>query len=133
MPVSDDDVSYFLFIGTVADLRTRALPVCGLLTLGRSRSSDVRLADKLVSAHHAVLEVGPQFTITDLQSRNGTRVRDRLIPPLQPTPIRPGDVVWIGETLLMIEVGVEPPAVRPALRHTETHPDTQVSSAHPPA
>jgi len=128
-----DDVSYFLFIGTVDDLRTRPLPVAGLLTVGRSRSSDIRLADKQASAHHAVLEVGAGFSITDLQSRNGTRVRDRLIPPLQPTPIRPGDVVWIGETLLMIELGMEPHAVGPSPAHTDTRPDTQVSSAPAPA
>jgi pSer/pThr/pTyr-binding forkhead associated (FHA) protein len=97
---------YFLFIASEKTLRMAPLPPGGLLTLGRSRRSDIRLEDRLVSAHHALLEVGSRFAITDLDSRNGTRVESRAIAPLQSTPIQPGDTINIGRTLLVIEPAV---------------------------
>jgi pSer/pThr/pTyr-binding forkhead associated (FHA) protein len=98
---------YVLVIASARIFRTTPLPARGLLTVGRSRRSDIRLGDKRVSAHHAVLEVGQRFTITDLASRNGTRLQDRAIPPLQATEIRPGEALRIGDTFLLIESGLD--------------------------
>ena len=123
------DGSYVLFIARADDLCARPLPSAGLLTVGRSRRSDVRLADKLVSAHHAVLEVGAEFSIIDLDSKNGTRVGERIIPAFQPTAILPGEVVWIGETLLMIESGVNQQPIRQRTVSGDGQSDTLVSSA----
>ena len=65
--------------------------------------SDIRLVDRLVSAHHALLGVGEHFTIIDLGSRNGTSVESRRIPALHETEIQPGEAVFLGNTLLVIE------------------------------
>jgi pSer/pThr/pTyr-binding forkhead associated (FHA) protein len=121
-------VTYVLSIARADDQLAQPLPACGLLTLGRSRRSDIRLSDKLASAHHAVLAVGAtEFSITDLGSRNGTRVGEQVIPAFQPIPIRPGEAVWIGETLLTIDPGADRPAVARAPASGESQPDSLVS------
>jgi pSer/pThr/pTyr-binding forkhead associated (FHA) protein len=122
------DVSYVLFIARADDLHALPLPPVGLLTVGRSRSSDVRLSDKLVSAHHAVLAVGSELSITDLDSRNGTRVGERVIPAFQPTTIRPGEQVCIGETVLTIDLGADRHALDPGTTSVDSQPDTLLSS-----
>ena len=72
----------------------------------------------------------PSSPITDLDSRNGTRVGERVIPAFQPIQIRPGEAVWIGETLLMIASGADQrrPAAVPG--SGESQPDTRVSLHH---
>jgi pSer/pThr/pTyr-binding forkhead associated (FHA) protein len=94
---------YVLYIASERKLRSKPLPSSGLLTVGRSRLSDIRLGDRLVSAHHAVLGVGTRFTITDLGSRNGTSIESRRIPALHAIEIHPGQAVFVGNTLLVIE------------------------------
>jgi pSer/pThr/pTyr-binding forkhead associated (FHA) protein len=96
---------YFLFIASDTRLRMTPLPAGGVLTVGRSTRNDIRLSDRLVSAHHALLAVGPELTITDLGSKNGTRVATQSIPPLQTTVVQPGEAVQVGDTVLIIETG----------------------------
>ena len=51
-----------------------ALPPTGTLMVGRSRVSDVQLADDQASRRHASLQLGAVITVEDLGSRNGTLV-----------------------------------------------------------
>jgi DNA-binding NtrC family response regulator len=86
---------------------SHAIPSSGTVTLGRSRKSDICIDDPLASREHARLNVAlvkgaPVFTIEDCESVNGTRVRDVVIPPRQPTHITVGEGVVIGSTVVMV-------------------------------
>ncbi len=56
------------------------LPTSGAITLGRGEDCQVRIDNRSVSRHHAVLHVGPPLYIQDLGSANGTFVRDARSP-----------------------------------------------------
>lgn len=75
----------------------------GRAVIGRADSADVCLADPEVSRGHAELSVSPdgRASISDTKSANGTIVEGTAISG--PTPLRPGDVVQVGSTLLAIE------------------------------
>jgi two-component system response regulator AtoC len=79
------------------------LPDQGSLVVGRSPKSDVLVEDPLASRQHARLHVGATLAIEDLESANGTRVRDALIAPGKPVPIVPGEAVGIGSTVLIVQ------------------------------
>src|SRR5689334_6356846 len=69
-------------------------------SIGRETPNSVCLKEKLVSRHHAVIrkdEVG-QFSITDLNSRNGTFVNSV---PVKERKLEPGDRIQIGDSLLL--------------------------------
>jgi two-component system, NtrC family, response regulator AtoC len=91
-------------------ITTVALPPAGDLRIGRSRACEVFVDDSSISRNHAILSMGPPLSIVDVGSANGTRVRDRLIPPNEPTPIVPGDVLQLGSATLIVQQ--RPPATR---------------------
>jgi len=69
-------------------------------SIGRETPNSVCLKEKLVSRHHAVIrkdEAG-QFSITDLNSRNGTFVNSV---PVKERTLEPGDRIQIGDSLLL--------------------------------
>jgi hypothetical protein len=68
------------------------------LTIGRRDSNDIVIDNLGVSANHAKIEsVDKKFLLTDLQSRNGTFVNDRLIASHW---LEDGDVISIGKHTL---------------------------------
>jgi FHA domain/Bacterial regulatory proteins, luxR family len=71
------------------------------MTVGRTDSNDVVLADERVSRLHAAFErVAGEWLVRDLGSRNGTFVDgDRV---LATRPVRPGQEIRIGETALFL-------------------------------
>jgi len=75
----------------------------GIIKIGRATSRDtwdVSLQDRGISRPHAQIELqGEGFTLTDLGSANGTRVNGRDIE--EPTILRDGDVIELGETTLL--------------------------------
>jgi len=80
--------------------------------LGRSADSLIRLADPLVSAHHARLSfAGGQWILEDLGSRNGTRVND--LPVAGPIALADGDVLVLGNTSLRFVMGPLPSSPEP--------------------
>jgi len=75
--------------------------VDGSITLGRSSSSSLVIADSEVSrAHSEVAVVGGELVVRDLGSTNGTRVNGDII--VTPTKLSAGDVITVGNT----EIGV---------------------------
>lgn len=76
------------------------------MTIGRSLTSDVRLADPSVAQRHAKISSsdGEEFYLEDLGSEAGTRVNDVIIPKNSPVKLRPGDRIQIGEVGLRFEV-----------------------------
>lgn len=71
-------------------------------TLGRADDNDVVLADRVSSAHHAVvLHDGDRWWIRDLESRYGLRVNDDVA---DEAALHPGDVVTIGTVDFLVEL-----------------------------
>ncbi len=70
------------------------------ITLGRDLTNDIVINDPEVSRHHArlVFSAGG-YAIEDLRSTNGTFVNRRRITGLQ--PLAPGDLIGLGETVLL--------------------------------
>ena len=62
------------------------------------------LPDRSVSRPHAqVAKLDSRYVLTDLGSANGTLVNGRLIE--EPTPLKNGDVLLIGETTILFRAG----------------------------
>jgi two-component system response regulator AtoC len=94
---------YFLVVLGLEHTLTQRLPEQGTLEIGRGEEADVRIVDALASRAHARLHVGEVLEIEDLGSANGTRLRDRPIPPRQRALFSPGDAISIGTTLLVVQ------------------------------
>jgi|GEM_PF-808903 len=75
-------------------------------TVGRVADNDVVLAgDEAVSRHHArFLATASQLAVEDLGSANGTLVNGRRIAPHQPCPLRGGETIQMGNTLIQVQL-----------------------------
>lgn len=77
------------------------------MMVGRATSNatwDISLQDRAVSRPHCRFERlpdGEDWTVTDLRSANGTRINGEAIMPETPHPLRDGDVLGIGATVLL--------------------------------
>lgn len=80
-------------------------------TIGRESNCDARLLhDTYVSGRHAEVRRGSgtvEFLVVDTFSRNGTLLNWEPVPPGEPKPLRHGDLVGVGRSLLLFwnEVG----------------------------
>ncbi|MBN1640719.1 MAG: protein kinase [Anaerolineae bacterium] len=92
------------------DGQSRRIPVDepGSLSVGRTPSNDIQLVDTGVSRHHVRIGYdGQSFTVTDLNSTNGTYLEDaRLLPGIE-HPWPTGRALRIGGHWLKCEVQVE--------------------------
>ena len=80
----------------------RRFPVDGTTTIGRGDTAQIRVDDPVVSRLHAVLRMdGSEWQLEDLGSHNGTLLNGV---PVGTHPIRFGDRVQIGTTLLLFAV-----------------------------
>jgi serine phosphatase RsbU (regulator of sigma subunit) len=71
------------------------------LTVGRSTTSDLPLADRYLSRQHARLFIrADELMVEDLGSRNGTSVNGSLI--AGPTPIKAGDQIQLSSSKISI-------------------------------
>ena len=69
------------------------------ISIGRSRESDIFLADQWLSRHHAeIRKRGDAYYLADLKSKNGTLLNGQ--PIQEETRLRPGDVITLGEQTL---------------------------------
>lgn len=70
-------------------------------TIGRARNNQAQIRhDGQLSRQHCAIESHEDgFTIQDLRSTQGTRLNGE--PVREPTPLKPGDVISIGETNLV--------------------------------
>jgi len=72
-----------------------------VLTLGRSSTNDIPLADRTLSRVHAKIEGGNgHHVLVDLGSRNGTSLNGIRI--VEPSPLQPGDRISLGETAIEV-------------------------------
>jgi signal transduction histidine kinase len=85
------------------------LPEDRAFSIGRGHSNDLTLADRLISSHHARIEMdGGYFVLTDLNSKNHTYVNGTAI--TSPVVLRDRDQVGIGNCVLAVKA-TEAPAV----------------------
>ncbi|MEW6189304.1 MAG: FHA domain-containing protein [Actinomycetota bacterium] len=77
----------------------KVFPLRDGLTIGRSPDNDIVLANSFVSHIHArILEKDGAYLIEDLNSTNGTFLREKRIS--KPAQLKSGDRIRIGKTLL---------------------------------
>ncbi|MFV1967025.1 MAG: ATP-binding protein [Pirellulaceae bacterium] len=80
-----------------------------LLALGRDKSNTVQLQDTEVSRHHAEVRCGgSEYILVDLLSSNGTFVNGKAV---KEHPLRSGDRVQIGRTLMIFTAADESSAI----------------------
>ena len=73
------------------------------LSIGRSRDSDIFVEDLAVSRHHAsIVNMGSgDYGLKDEGSANGTKVNGQLVTKYQTYPLREGDKIQLGQTVLV--------------------------------
>ena len=82
-------------------------PVAAIVA-GRLRTCALVLTDALASRQHfCICRHGERYTITDLQSHNGTFVNGRRISGETALPL--GSTIRVGETLLLLHSDSQPP------------------------
>lgn len=73
--------------------------------LGRGSIADITISDPAISRQHARLSwAGPQLSIVDLGSRNGTAVNGQRLNPQQAVPLFEGDIISCGDTELVLSL-----------------------------
>jgi two-component system, NtrC family, response regulator AtoC len=89
----------------IAGERTSSYPLTreGHVLVGRSKAADICIDHASVSREHAVLSLGSALQVEDLGSSNGTRVRGQALAPETPIEIAPGEVIDLGEVLLVVQ------------------------------
>ncbi len=82
----------------------------GVTTIGRSEQNDIAIADPEVSRRHARITFqNGAFLLEDLGSTNGTFVNGRRLNT--PTPLKDGDIIYLGETIQLDFIIVDPNAL----------------------
>jgi len=78
------------------------------ITIGRKEGNTIRLTDRNVSRQHArLLRQGDNdFLVTDLNSRNGTKVNGDAVAPDKSHKVTPGDQIYIGDYNLSVRTDV---------------------------
>lgn len=77
------------------------------MSLGRNRSNDIPVEDEAASRHHAqIFWKDDGFRVDDLNSSNGTYLNDERV--TQQLPLRHGDRIAIGDTLMLIQLPIDP-------------------------
>lgn len=89
-------------------------PLRGALSAGRGRAASVRVPDPLASRVHLRVSAVPGgATVEDLRSKNGVRVNGVAV-DRSPRPVRPGDEIVLGDTVLCVEDAWDAAAPDPA-------------------
>jgi len=94
-------------------LTTHQLPRVGQLTIGRGANVDISIDDPSSSRRHAVLHVGPELSIEDAGSANGTRVSGQRLANCERRRISIGETIEIGSATLVVLATTSSPATRP--------------------
>jgi signal transduction histidine kinase len=93
-----------LFIIKGADQGKRFELKAKLVGLGRDNTNSIRLHDTEVSRRHAeVRRSEDDFQVVDLNSANGTFLNDE---PIDQFPLRSGDQIRVGQTVLLFQDSV---------------------------
>ncbi len=108
--VPDEQLQTPLRVLVLGDGLSETYPLGEDSVIGRATDVQIPVNHRSVSRKHALLRVGPPIEIEDLGSANGTRVAGQQLQPGARTTINPGEVVEIGELVLVVQGGT---ATRP--------------------
>ena len=76
-----------------------------IITIGREAGNDIVLESPQISRYHTRLTLqGGVYVVEDLGSTNGTFLNGQRV--LRPTPVATGDLIGVGETILLKVQGV---------------------------
>ena len=76
-------------------------PLKPVTSLGAQQDNDIVLGDKFVSGHHLRLQWdGVVWWIEDLNSKNGTFVNRRPVPPGHPQSLTRGAEITVGDMIM---------------------------------
>ncbi|MBV8762534.1 MAG: sigma 54-interacting transcriptional regulator [Deltaproteobacteria bacterium] len=81
---------------------TKLLPATGEVAIGRSTACEIRINDASVSRRHATLRMSP-LEVVDEGSRNGTRVRGKLVGNGIAVAVAIGDAIHVGEAAILLQ------------------------------
>jgi len=93
---------------------THALPMCGLVTIGRRETSTIHIDDASVSRDHAIIHMGAVLAVEDAGSGNGTRSGGRLIPPHRRHPLAISEPIVFGGVPAVVLAAAAPDHARGA-------------------
>ncbi len=81
------------------------IPINQTLVIGRDRNANVHLDDPQASRRHALIQKsGQEYLLIDQNSANGTELNGKLVH--QPTSLKHGDRIKLGDTQIQIEGGL---------------------------
>jgi DNA-binding NtrC family response regulator len=103
-PRPDDAGPALLLIAGEGTLATHALARPELV-IGRGEDCDIVVASPTLSRRHARLRLGPQLTVQDLGSHNGTRIAGELRKSGEPVALAVGDAFHIGRYSFVVLSG----------------------------
>ena len=96
----------FLFVIEAGSSSRFPLPSRGVVTIGREPQVELRVDHSSVSRRHAQVHIDAAgLLLCDLESRNGTRVNGVRLD--RPRALVTGDVIAIGEVLLIVHAELE--------------------------
>lgn len=98
-----EDHAYSLLVVAGGVTSSYPLETSERVLVGRAKHADIRIDHGSVSREHAALAVSAAISIRDLGSANGTRVRGVKLEGDQPFAVAPGDVIDLGEVLLVVQ------------------------------
>jgi len=108
---SDPDKLALLVIGDGC-IATHPLPARGRITVGRAVDCEIQLDDPAISRRHCIIHVDDRMSVEDLDSANGTHVRDQHLPPNTRRSLSVGEAVYTGPFLLVVQPRSAPVHVR---------------------
>lgn len=83
------------------------IPAGRSVTIGRAEKNHIVIENLAVSGHHAKIDaVGEGYLLTDLQSKNGCFVNERMVSTHW---LQDGDVIHIGKHMLIFNYGPNDP------------------------
>ncbi|MEZ0230484.1 MAG: FHA domain-containing protein [Planctomycetota bacterium] len=101
----------------------KTFPLGGRATLGRGVNADVALLDMKCSREHCTVEKRAEgWVLVDLGSTNGTRLNEIKLEPRGVMPLKAGDKLRLGGTVVEFHAGVAPAVARPATGLTPRQP-----------
>ena len=75
-----------------------------IITIGREAGNDIVLESPQISRYHTRLTLqGGVYVVEDMGSTNGTFLNGQRV--LRPTPVTTGDLIGVGETILLKSAG----------------------------
>ena len=101
-PALGEETELCLLVSANGTLGSHPLSGDHPITIGRSRSCDIVVDHPSVSRRHAELTLAP-LAVCDLDSSNGTRLRGRRLPAMQPTRLDIGDAIQVGESVVLVQ------------------------------